>query len=244
MDPVVASLRAVHAVRWALARLIGEGEIMLAPANHNEPNPQNVSVRFQGSGDSVQVRVHSPDLTPEAGSYRYMLIGPKNDGPEALLPIEETLEGLADLLGERGMRLVRESWRARHRGLFVAAASLLAAASEAAWFNLGRSIAQPDTRLYKEVDDGEQVATVIRLSETRLRELLKPVTVTEVVSHAHHFRDIRNYALHPRAETEADREGWLTEAGATLLAMGARRYFVKLADLQRAGTIPQRDEGP
>jgi len=46
------------------------------------------------------------------------------------------------------------------------------------------------------------------------------------------FREIRNYALHPVEDHDRDREAWLTETGATLLAIAARRYFVKLANLQ------------
>lgn len=48
---------------------------------------------------------------------------------------------------------------------------------------------------------------------------------------AHLFREIRNYALHPVEEHDADRETWLTETGATLLMISARRYFVKLSRL-------------
>ena len=32
-------------------------------------------------------------------------------------------------------------------------------------------------------------------------------------------------------EHDAEREAWLTEAGATVLAIAARRYFVKMAAL-------------
>lgn len=79
------------------------------------------------------------------------------------------------------------------------------------------------------------VAEVIRLTEQRPRELkpkLGSAFITEVVTQAHLFRDVRNYALHPVEGHDRDRETWLTETGATLLAIAARRYFVKLDGLR------------
>jgi hypothetical protein len=154
------------------------------------------------------------------------------------------LQGIGDLLGGRGAQLVRESRRALQRGLYIAASSLLAAASEAAWFTLGRAVAQPDSKLAKLVADGREAFEVIRLTEQRLRELGAPTgRMTEVVSEAHHYRDIRNYALHPIGAHDTDREAWLTEAGATVLAIAARRYFVKLAELLTAfGVAPGRPQ--
>jgi hypothetical protein len=159
-------------------------------------------------------------------------------GPaESLLPVEEMLEGISDVVGRRGAQLVRESRRALQRGLYVAASSLLAAASEAAWFNLGRAVAQPHTKLAKLVEDGDQAAEIIRLTGDRLRTLgAGRVRVTEPVSQGHQFRDLRNYALHPTQEHEADREAWLTEAGATVLAIAACRYIVKMAELMTSST--------
>lgn len=84
----------------------------------------------------------------------------------------------------------------------------------------------------EEGQEGRDIAEVIRLTEQKLREL-KPspgsATITELVTQAHMFREVRNYALHPVEEHDGDRETWLTETGATLLAIAARRYFVKLA---------------
>jgi hypothetical protein len=159
----------------------------------------------------------------------------ENHGGEVLLPVEELLAGLSDILGIRGMTMVRESRRALQRGLYLASSSLLAAASEAAWFNLARAVPSPPQTLAKKVEDGRDLAEVVRLTEQKLREL-KPspgsATITEVVTQAHMFREVRNYALHPVEDHDDDRETWLTETGATLLAIAARRYFVKLADLR------------
>lgn len=42
------------------------------------------------------------------------------------------------------------------------------------------------------------------------------------------LREARNHALHPVEEHHGERETWLTETGATLLAIAARRYVVKI----------------
>jgi hypothetical protein len=115
----------------------------------------------------------------------------------------------------------------------LASSSLLAAASEAAWFNLARSVPDPGEKLLRLIDDGRDVAEVIRLTEPHLLALKRTRTlVTEITSQAHLFRAIRNYALHPIEEHDQDREVWLSETGATLLTISARRYFVKMARLE------------
>ena len=83
------------------------------------------------------------------------------------------------------------------------------------------------------VDGGRDVSEVIRLTSQHLSALPRSqALVTEVVAQAHLFRDIRNYALHPVEDDDEDRQTWLTESGATLLAIAARRYFVRLSELQ------------
>lgn len=109
----------------------------------------------------------------------------------------------------------------------------MAAASEAAWFNLARNLAAPNGRLARLAADGGAIGTVIKLAADRLRELkARSLRVNEVEAAAHRMRDIRNYALHP-ARDDAELHAWLTEAGATVLTVASRTYFVKLADLMR-----------
>ena len=83
------------------------------------------------------------------------------------------------------------------------------------------------------MDGGRDVSEVIRLTLPHLNALPRSqALVTELVAQAHLFRDIRNYALHPVEDDDEDRQTWLTESGATLLAIAGRRYFVRLSDLQ------------
>ena len=235
-DPHLTVFRGRHAVRRALAQLVAEGVLTRAEGNQYETQPERIPVTYPGGGSSAPVLVHSPYIGDQGNTPRFMPVRPLDgDGSEVLLPVEELLSGLDLILGARGMTMVRESRRALQRGLYLASSSLLAAASEAAWFNLARAVPSPPQALAKKVDEGRDVAEVIRLTEQKLREI-KPspgsATITEVVTQAHMFREVRNYALHPVEEHDGDRETWLTETGATLLAIAARRYFVKLASLR------------
>lgn len=234
-DSHIMEFRGRHAVRQAIAELIAEGLITRGEGAAYEPQPQRFPIEYPGGGSSAPVWALSPFIAAENDDRRYQMLRPA--GPaDTLLPLDEMVEGLDGILGSRGAQLVRESRRALQRGLYVAASSLLAAASEAAWFNLGRAVAVPGSKLARLVEDGREAAEVIRLTEQRLRELRAPsVRVTEVVSEGHHYRDIRNYALHPTREHETDREAWLTETGATVLAIAARRYLVKMVELMSLG---------
>ena len=236
-DPHLATFRGKHAVRRALAQLVAEGVLTRAEGNQYQPQPESIPTDYPGGSSHTPVLVHSPLIDISSGSFsRFMPVRTDDrHGSEVLLPVEELLAGLDDILGVRGATMVRESRRALQRGLYLASSSLLAAASEAAWFNLARALPSPPAPLAKKVEDGRDVAEVIRLTIQEL-QALKPrpgsATLTEISTQAHMFREVRNYALHPVEPHDGDRETWLTETGATMLAIAARRYFVKLAELQ------------
>ena len=233
-DPHLMEFRARHSLRRAVAQLIGEGLIAQGEGNQYPIQPTRISVTYPGGGTSAPVVVHSPAIGDESSTPRFLpirSIGPRQG--DVLLPAEEMLAGLDAILGRRGINLVRESRRALHNGLYLASSSLLAAASEAAWFNLARSVPGRGAKLTSLVDGGRDVSEVIRLTSQHLSALPRSqALVTEVVAQAHLFRDIRNYALHPVEDDDEDRQTWLTESGATLLAIAARRYFVRLSELQ------------
>ena len=233
-DPHLMEFRCRHAVRRAIAQLIAEGVIAKGEGNQYPIQPERIPVQYPGGGSSAPVLVHSPYIGDYGSTPRFMAVRPAaHDTVDVLLPIGEMIADLDAVLGPRGMQLVRESRRSLQRGLFLAALSLLAAASAAAWFNLARTVPQPGAKLQTLITGGRDLAEVIRLTEQHLQGIGRGRSlITEVVSQAHLFREIRNYALHPVEEHDTDREAWLTETGATLLAIAARRYFVKLAGLQ------------
>src|SRR5688500_14426652 len=68
-------------------------------------------------------------------------------------------------------------------------------------------------------------------------------TADELYAHASYLRDLRNYGLHPRASSEADREGAFTESGSLILTMQTQRYLVRLLDAARAYGIELETSG-
>lgn len=246
-DPHLMVIRARHAVSRALAQLTAEEVLVRSEGNQYPLGQESIPVDYPGGGSSATVYVHSPAMGEQGNTARFMLVRPPAPRGEAdsevLLPVEELVAGLDDILGLRGLTMVRESRRALQRGLYLASSSLLAAASEAAWFNLGRVIPKPPNKLAQVLDSGRDIAAVIQMCEQKMRDL-KPspgsATINEVVTQAHLFRVVRNYALHPVENHDQDRETWLTETGATLLTIAARRYFIKLAGLQDRLQTPTR----
>ncbi|RNL62863.1 hypothetical protein EFK50_14110 [Nocardioides marmoriginsengisoli] len=241
-DPDVMVFRGRLAVDQAIAELVGEGVLTRGHGNHNEPQPERIGVESPNYGGSVPIVVRTPFVAADNDDPRFQLLAPQSLA-DGLLPINEMLADLDDLLGPRGLVLLRESRRALTRGLYLASSSLLAAASEAAWFRLAGSVGSSRS-LLDLVASGRDVAKIIELTTQRLRELrVNGTTVTEVAAQAQHFRDVRNYALHPVTEHDADREAWLDEAGATLLAVAARRYFVKMAVILEEQSTSTNQEG-
>lgn len=229
-DPMLMTHKADRVIAQVLAELLAEGVVTFGRGDAHNVQSDSIRVRHDGGSGAVVVPNSAPLLPPNV--HRYQLVGAGKPFEE-LLPTVEMLVGLADLLGARGEAAVRESRGALAQGLYLASASLLASASEAAWFTLGRAVPDPTSRLRDAVDSGQQVAVVIEavVEHARRVRAAPGVTLNELLADAHRFRDIRNYALHPVEDHDADRESWLTQTGATVLMLSARRYLVKLADL-------------
>jgi len=229
-DPTLMTDKADRVIAQVLAELLAEGVVTFGRGDVYSVQGDSIRVRHDGGSGAVVVPNPAPLLPPNV--HRYQLVGAGKPFEE-LLPTVEMLVGLADLLGARGEAAVRESRGALAQGLYLASASLLASASEAAWFTLGRAVPDPTSRLRDAVDSGQQVAVVIEavVEHARRVRAAPRVTLNELLADAHRFRDIRNYALHPVEDHDADRESWLTQTGATVLMLSARRYLVKLADL-------------
>lgn len=229
-DPTLLTDKADRVIAQVLAELLAEGVVTFGRGDVYSVHDDSIRVRHDGGSGAVNVPNQTPMLPPSV--HRYQLVGAGRPFEE-LLPTAEMLEGLEDLLGARGAAAIRESRGALAKGLYLASASLLASASEAAWFSLGRAVPNPTRKLKDAVDSGQQVGVVIEgvVVHARLVRAAPGITLNELLADAHRFRDIRNYALHPVEDHDADRESWLTQTGATVLMLSARRYLVKLADL-------------
>lgn len=142
-------------------------------------------------------------------------------------------DALNDLLGARGARCFQEAVRAFRRGLYLAAANLAAASSEAAWYGLGELVVQAGgtgTALRNALDN-DNTAKVIQLVTQHLQATASLKTImTELQAQAIHLRDLRNYAVHPRGHDDQQREAHFTEPGCLSLLMLTRRNLERLSD--------------
>jgi hypothetical protein len=236
LDPNDERLR-IHKARRVTAAvmsgLLAEGLVVPSQGDNYGPPVEIISVTYSGGSDSVQI----PDETPAPLSRQARVRARGGDLVfDALLKTDDYIAGLEELLGDRGLRTVREARSAMSRGLFLAGSSLLAAASEAAWFRVGSAIPNPPPKLKQCLESGRDPSHVIEASIKFAQDhkLKTPTQLAEIQAQAHNLRDIRNYALHPVEDLDADREAWLTEAGCATLMLSTRRYFVRLAELHEA----------
>lgn len=225
-------VRTAQAAKEALAQLWSQGVIIPVAGGHHGVPRAHVEVRWQGNGGSVEYENVAPVFN--VGNNRWRLADPDPAHPREVLTAEDFTEGLADVLGERGLRCLREAHVCWRRGLYLAAGNLIATASEAAWYTLTAALAEGDTRMRGSLEEAERGALgkAIETVSDRLRVVLgHPLKgrVTETKATAYQLRDVRNYGLHPRSEHDSDREAYFTEAGAAMLVLASRRYFEHLA---------------
>lgn len=235
---VLMRVRAQAAVLEVLAELNANGIVVMA--THIE---KTVEVRtHNGMGVSTIQHELIRSWVPAFGREgRWRLLRPEAHHRHQLAR-ENLVDGLDDVLGPRGIEVLREGVACFHAGRFLAAADLLAAASEAAWFVVGAAAHGRNGKLDALVASGTNAANVIQLTEEIIRQqkALVPQTLNDVRAQAAHLRDIRNYGLHPVGAADADREDAFTEPGCAVLFMSARRYFTHLdaARLALLGSAP------
>lgn len=231
----LAYLRLSTAIRESLARLAREGLVTPAEGTMSGGGSQSVQVRrvYGSSATTGGVSFDSQlaEFDSDGGKNRWRLAEPSGS-PRLLLARESLPDGLDDLLGIRGIEVLKESVRCFHRGLFIAAVDLLAAASEAAWFGVARAAGGVDIKLDAAVAKGEPIAEVIQRTTDALagKKVLSGPGRNDLRAQAARYRDLRNYGLHPVGDPDADRELAFSEVGAAALFMTARRYFALLEE--------------
>lgn len=237
-EPPLVRKRLRHAVREALIEL-ERTAVIVAPVGDVYGSPNDHLMVERDAGGSKTTGTLSfvspmPTLGVDPGACRWALVdgaGPRSDIARATMA-----DGLDDLLGSRGLEVLREAIACFHQGRFIAAVDLLAAASEAAWFGLAAAAAGRDTKLDQLVERGEMAAEVIERTTgvVQTTGVLRSAARNDVRAQAARYRDLRNYGLHPVGDPDADREGAFTEVGAAALFMTARRYFVVLDEARVA----------
>lgn len=231
---LIVRARLSMAVAEAIAELRAHG-LITAVVGHEQPNV-SISVHHYGSHSGASFSMPPPEAQ---GTYR--LLRPYIRQPDFQFFDPDLFSRSADeLLGQRGRRCVSEAIAAHRHGLYLTAANMLGAASEAAWFAVGELLRDRDAKLARELDDDGTVH-VIRLAADQLEQMTKRQrsTIADLRVHAAYLRDLRNYGLHPRATSDDDRELAFTEQGSALLLMESRRYFARLREVVvAAGLLP------
>lgn len=145
---------------------------------------------------------------------------------------------LVTLLGQRGSRCWEEALAAHRRGLYLAAANMVGAASEAAWYTLGELLRDSDTAIAKAVDDDATARVIARVADRLKLAPRQASVIPELHAHAGYLRDLRNYGLHPRASSDDARELPFTETGSLTVIMQTHRYLTRLLAAARAAEVP------
>lgn len=221
--PWLLRQRLRFALREVMTSLAAEGAIVRVSGGE-APSEESMPASGPGWGGGVRF-THDHAIGPNGGRFRLAV----TSSPRMQLAREDLATELADLLGARGAEVLAEATRAFHRGLFIAAVDLLAAASEAAWFTLA-SLVVDDAKLGPALDDRMGAADVIvrTVEGVRRAKAADRHALTDLHAQAARLRDLRNYGLHPVGEHDEDREAAFTEAGAAALFMTAPRYFRQL----------------
>lgn len=239
-DAVLVRQRVITAVREILAELWADGVITPVEGSAHGEATASIPLHLDFGGSTTTGSHSVPSRQPVFGhtDFRWRFLRPV-DHHRSQLARANLTDGLEGLLGPRGIEVLREAVECFHRGRFLAAADLLAAASEAAWFVVAAATKGSDRKLDDLVAAGENAAEVIHRTNDALmaRKALPLQTLRDVRAQAARMRDLRNYGLHPVGEPDVDREDAFTEPGCAALFMGARRYFTLLDTARRAYSV-------
>jgi hypothetical protein len=232
--PAIASLRADVIGHEALAELAAEGWIVAAgtptPAPDSSPR---FGYSVPGLGDSVVVSAPRPAPPSDVVWLPHRLRAPDvwNLEPDVFVADLEPLR-----LDARTERCLREALASYRRGVFLAAASLLGAATEGAWYAAGQVLRSHADAL-KKVADTERTAQVQSAVAHVLREAIpksRRWEADELAQHAALMRRIRNYGVHPREDSDEGLEVYFEEDRCGLLFLEAHRHLTRLGEIVRA----------
>ena len=227
--PAVKSLRADCVAREALAELNAAGMLIPAGAPEHAPDP-NVSVGYSvpGYGASVNASVPRPAILSSAVWLPHRLRQPGVWRIEADVFVSD-LDSLE--LDPRTGRSLREAMEAYRRGLFLAAASLLGATVEGAWFAAGQRLTTRSADIDKLVDS-DRTAQLQAAVATHIEQHIQKTQrwkAKKLSTFAALMRSVRNYGVHPRGVADDDVEAYFEEDTCGLLFLNVREHVLELA---------------
>jgi hypothetical protein len=237
--PVTAAIRADVTAREALAELAADGMLIVAGTAPFRGNPAlTITYNLPGYSSGLQIGVHRPGVLSDVVQLPHRLRQQGLCGIEADIFIADLAPLDLDPRTERSLREAIESYR---RGVFLAAASLLGAAVEGAWYAAGQRL-RPTVPAVDQLADGDRTAQLQGAVADALRNSLPGNRrwETDALSQfARLMRDIRNYGVHPRQRTDGDIEIYFAEDKCGLLFLEAHRHLKRLAEItaQAAGPV-------
>lgn len=237
--PVAAAIRADVTAREALAELAADGMLIAAGSAPLPGNPAlTLTYNLPGYSSGVSIGVHRPGVLSDVVQLPHRLRQQGLWGIEADIFIADLALLDLDPRTERSLREAIESYR---RGVFLAAASLLGAAVEGAWYAAGQRLRQTVTAVDK-LADTDHTAQLQSAITDALRNSLpgnRKWDADSLSTFARLMRDIRNYGVHPRQLTDGDIEIYFAEDKCGLLFLEAHRHLKRLAEItaQAAGPV-------
>jgi hypothetical protein len=162
-----------------------------------------------------------------------------------LLDPDLFLDNIDDLsLGARTVRCVNEALQAFRGGLYLAAASLLGAASEGASYSAAELI----TDVYPQMGKHLSNRSTWKLQDQVFKWLTNQRSSAHMAPGLHAqaelLRQLRNYGVHPRTESEDNLEIHISESGAGALLSVAHSYLATFANAVAAAVEAARAEAP
>jgi hypothetical protein len=133
---------------------------------------------------------------------------------------------------------------AYRRGLFLAAASLLGATVEGAWFAAGQLLRTRSAAI-DELVDSDRTAQLQDAVATHIGEQLQKTQrwkAKQLSTFAALMRSIRNYGVHPRGVADDDVEAYFEEDTSGLLFLNVRAHLLELTAL--ADHVSTTDDKP
>lgn len=229
LEPQVRIAKAIGTTIVALAHLESTGHVLpfggkwMPATQRYSPEltlmiPNDRNGRGYRVGDQFNYELSEVYVLPQTG------LAIESDSPAVFL------SGLPGSMGPKVQRVLREAADAYRSGLFVGTAVLLATASEAAWEQLARKLA----------NDGEAAIAALlasptaRTAELQLRSLealrkrraAPPGVLAVLETTTTAYRDLRNHAAH-EPESRFD-EKLFSRSNVSNLLAGATFYFRQL----------------
>ena len=246
-EDLIAYWARVQALRQAIYDFHQSGLIVPVVSGHQRDSPpffttQGPKIPLGQAGDRPQ----ATDF-PTLPLYTEYMPSPLSDAER-----EQRLElydadlylAKADLsaFDQRARRCVSEALACYRRDLFLAAANMLGAASEAVWYELAEALrngGHASEPLAEELE--KNVPSIARIQRHVIEDLRQLADFTErfdmprsvldsLAEVARFWRDLRNFGMHPAGALAPET---FSQASIGVQLMGASGYFKKLAALLR-----------